>query len=65
MWRTLFYLLGVMLFAGAIGTAIGWLKSPETAALFALLLAQTAGIAASIEKIIRAKKSGTVKTWKP
>jgi hypothetical protein len=56
MWRTLLYLIGVMLLAGLIAGAIGWLRSPAAAGSFSALGVQLAGIAASIERIIRAKQ---------
>jgi hypothetical protein len=56
LWRTLLYLVGVMLLAGLIAGAIGWLRSLEAAGSFSALAVQLAGIAASIERIIRAKQ---------
>jgi hypothetical protein len=56
MWRTLLYLVGVMLLAGLIAGAIGWLRSPEMAGSFSALGVQLAGITASIERLIRAKQ---------
>jgi hypothetical protein len=51
--HTALYISGMMLLGGAVGAAIGFLRSPEAAGTLTGLCAQLAGIAASIERLLR------------
>jgi len=61
MWRTLLYIVVVIIVAGCVGVAIGRFRGPEAAATFSILLGELAGISASIERISRAKKDNFAK----
>jgi hypothetical protein len=51
--HTALYILGVILLSGLVGAGIGLLRSPELAGSLAALAMQLAGIAASIERLLR------------
>lgn len=59
--RTAGYILGVMVVCGLVGTGIGFLlRNPEAAGELAGLLMQVGGIVASIERMRRHNKAGSI-----
>jgi hypothetical protein len=62
--HTALYISGMMLARGALGAGVGFLRSPEAAGTLTALCLPLAGIAASIERMRRYRKTEFLKTWK-